>query len=181
MKTIISLTVISIVAAVVVSCSGKRPLVGNPAPVGKLTCYEYGESGMMAQPEHAFKITLNDDSATAMLVVSGANDLLLPGMSYDDEVFKKRLFEGGDTITVPATILDSIAQVIIEHKMYNYEDNYTPPFEVSDGTQWHCYASYNDETWLSSGGSNAWPDDNGLSVINNILVTAYRDERAKNP
>lgn len=178
MKTILTCIALTAVASLIgAACSCRSKMPSNPAPAGRLVSYEYGEYGMMAQPNRAFSIKLNDDKATATLVVSGMSDLLLPGMNWDDPIYEQRVMQGGDTITVPAATLDSIAHIILEHKMYNYEEHYDPPFEVMDGTSWHYQAQYDDETYLSSGGHEAGPGDNGMTVINDMLKKIYQTAR----
>lgn len=96
-------------------------------------------------------------------------------MTEIDKVFKNddeqclAYYEKGLTVSVDSTLLDSIKNVIVEHKMQNYKDTYRPPFEVLDGYSWHYRARFDDGTSLYSSGYNSRPNDDGLNIINTML------------
>ena len=121
------------------------------APKGQLKSYEYTHSGTMAQPFRRYELKeISPDTV----------QLAIDGMSVDV----------ADTIVVPREVLNEVGRIIIESKMYEYKPSYRPDFEVLDGEGWHFFAAYDDDTWLSSGGSNAWPSDAaGLFTITNYL------------
>ncbi len=120
-------------------------------PTGKLKSYSYSHSGTVAEPFRNYELQeLAPDTV----------QLAVRGISVDV----------ADTIIVPHEVLDEVARMIIENKMYEYEESYQPSFEVLDGEGWHFYASYDDDKYVSSGGSNAWPPNaSGLFTITNYL------------
>ncbi|MBP5498518.1 MAG: hypothetical protein J6X81_04020 [Muribaculaceae bacterium] len=176
MKSLLFIIPFSAVAIALLSCckSGSGMLGGKDAPMGRLKAFSYTENASMAQPERWFDIKLNDDSATATLIVRGVRDIIIPEDRKDDYDFQYQLSETGDSVQVPASVLDSVAQVIISHKMYKYKEHYRPRFEVFDGTSWSLNASYdNYEDGFSSGGYMEWPSDDGIDIVAGILKEAY--------
>ncbi|MBR1551341.1 MAG: hypothetical protein IJ632_03355 [Muribaculaceae bacterium] len=153
MKTIgfivVALLTLAIIAGLV-SCSSSKNNKIMP-PTGQLKSYSYSHSGTMAQPFRSYELQeLAPD--TVQLAVSGLS------------------VELADTIIVPHEVLDEVARIIIKSKMYEYKDNYRPAFEVLDGEGWSFFATYDDDKYISSGGSNAWPPDaSGLFTITNYL------------
>lgn len=187
MKYLVYLIIIAAVIALVgvCACCGRKllPSTDKPLPEGALMRYIYYEYGSMAQPDHSFEITANGDSATATLVVKGAADLVYEDRVLDGETledYDRRLsgiFEAGDTVVVPLSVMEQVRQLIVEHKMQNYDDHYQPAFEVMDGTQWTYEARFGDDKSLHSSGSNARPDDDGLEQINALLRDTYRSRK----
>lgn len=137
-----------IMSIFVLSCTA----ASDKNPKGKqLTCYSYSHHGTVAQPFEDIEVRKADSCCTACVFTSGD----------DDFTYK--------TYAVGEDLLDSIQNVIINHKMYKYKDHYEPIFEVLDGDSWHYEAVYSDRTILSSGGHCAGPKDDGTTVINNII------------
>lgn len=77
-------------------------------------------------------------------------------------------------------LMQKFTDVILKYKMYNYKGSYNNP-HVLDGDSWGFSAKFHDETstwethdqdYISSGGSNAWPKDDGLSEISRLFKEA---------
>ena len=69
------------------------------------------------------------------------------------------------TVKVDAKVLSHIQDIIKSYKMYKYKERYLPYFDVRDGYMWDFYARFSDGESISSGGSNAWPKNDGLGAI----------------
>ena len=172
MKTLIFLLVIAAVAIVTTGCN---KLSSPPMPAGRLLSYEYNENGMRSSPTHYFSITLSPDSSQAVLVVAGVSEIdRVAGLDDDSRL---NLYTNGDSLIVDAALLDTIKNVMTEHKVQRYKDRYYPTFKVLDGYSWYYQARFADDSSLSSGGNNARPNDNALAIINALLVEAYRQQR----
>ena len=50
------------------------------------------------------------------------------------------------------SVFDSLQQIIMKYKMYNYRDYYRPPFDITDGKSWHLSVHYASGKSISSGG-----------------------------
>ena len=154
------LVIISIaVAALVVllGCKSIDKMTNNkPAPTGQLVSFYYVEHGMMAQPN--FEYTLKRDAKGKVK--------LCVYRPWGDEGW-------GDTIKVPVDVIAYVEKLIKENNLQNYKDHYSPKMQVMDGYTWYYEAEFDDETALSSGGSNARPGDNTLSVIAEYLDSCY--------
>ena len=70
---------------------------------------------------------------------------------------------------VPAYVADSLAKIVIEENMKDYEYSYKPPFQVLDGTTWSLYVRFDDKTSCVSSGYEAWPEGNGLKRLQEYL------------
>jgi len=70
---------------------------------------------------------------------------------------------------VPADVADSLAKIVIEENMKDYEYSYKPPFQVLDGTTWSLYVRFDDKTSCVSSGYEAWPEGNGLKRLQEYL------------
>lgn len=81
-----------------------------------------------------------------------------------------------------ATLMQRLADVIMEHRMYRYRSSYVNP-HVLDGDHWSFHATFRDSTstidtydadHISSGGSNAYPRGDGLKAIHRVLQEAMQ-------
>ena len=66
-------------------------------------------------------------------------------------------------------------QIVLEEKMYGYKESYSPIFKVLDGYSWHLRVRFSDGTSISSGGSNARPEGDGLKRLENYLNQLIAD------
>jgi hypothetical protein len=64
---------------------------------------------------------------------------------------------------------------VLEEKMYGYKESYSPIFKVLDGYSWHLRVRFSDGTSISSGGSNARPEGDGLKRLENYLNQLIAD------
>ena len=75
---------------------------------------------------------------------------------------------------VPAYVADSLAKIVIEENMKDYEYSYKPPFQVLDGTTWSLYVRFDDKTSCVSSGYEAWPEGNGLKRLQEYLREVWQ-------
>ena len=135
-------------------------MVKRDAPTGHLTSFSYVHSGTMAQPFEEYQLELARDNSVSL--------------------FAHRLGEIHDTVKVDRSILEQVARMIIEHQIYRYKEHYRPTMEILDGEGWNYSAVYDDETFLSSGGTNAWPSNFALPLIGEYLDSVAIKAGAKN-
>ncbi len=85
--------------------------------------------------------------------------------------------EYGDTLIVDASVMKHIEEIYLEHKMYNYEKHYRPEYDVTDGDGWGVTAvfeiSRSEREFFSSNGYEAWPEDDGLKIINSYIKSFF--------
>lgn len=55
------------------------------------------------------------------------------------------------------SVFDALQAIIMNHKVYKYQDHYQPVFDVLDGTSWGLYVSYASGKDISTGGYMAGP------------------------
>lgn len=69
------------------------------------------------------------------------------------------------------SVFDSLHQVVMKYKMYNYRDNYRPVYHVTDGKSWQLYVKYASGKSISSGGYMAGPKDyrDAFAEIDSVL------------
>ena len=88
--------------------------------------------------------------------------------------------EYGDTLIVDASVMKHIEKIYLDNKMYKLKDRYEPTFFVTDGTSWSATAVFGTERRtrkvLSTGGYETWPDNKGLSAINNYIKSFFPQE-----
>lgn len=88
--------------------------------------------------------------------------------------------EFGDTLTVDASEMKHIEDKYLEHKMYEYEERYRPEYDVTDGTGWGVTAvfgrSRSGRTLFSASGYEAWPEDDGLKIINSYIKSFFDED-----
>lgn len=86
--------------------------------------------------------------------------------------------EYGDTLIVDASVMKHIEEIYLDHKMYKYEKNYRPIFDVTDGDGWGVTAefeiSHSERTIFSAHGYEAWPKDDGLKIINSYIKSFFQ-------
>ena len=154
------LAIISIAAAVLMLLLGCKSIDkmtnSKPVPTGQLVNFHYVEHGMMAQPNFEYTLKRNAKNKVTLCV------------------YRPWLDEGwGDTIKVPVDVIAHVEKLIKDNNLQNYKDHYSPKMQVMDGYQWSYEAEFDDETTLSSGGSNARPGDKTLNVIAEYLDSCY--------
>ncbi|MBO4826736.1 MAG: YARHG domain-containing protein [Prevotella sp.] len=129
-------------------------------PEGALLSIEYTRSGTMAGYEYEAHVD-RQDNGSVLLRASYVNHGPLV-VKYVDE-----------------STLKELRDIIEEEKIYAYKDHYTPPFEVLDGYGWHLYARFENHESISTGGSNAGPDGNGLGRIIGVISKLIGDSKPK--
>ena len=149
-----------IVTGLLASMLGTLTACGQLAtmPEGKLLNVEYTESGTMAGFQFEGRVNTGKNGVVRMEVSSE---------SYGPVVKKK----------VNANVLDDLRKIIEEEKMYAYKENYQPSFEVLDGESWYFNAAFENDKYISSGGSNAWPAGDGLKRIKGYLQSLIGDSK----
>lgn len=59
------------------------------------------------------------------------------------------------------SVFDSLQQIVLKHKMYNYSGNYQPEFQVFDGQSWDLYVKYASGASIRAYGYMAGPEGYG--------------------
>jgi len=59
------------------------------------------------------------------------------------------------------SVFDSLQQIVLKHKMYNYSGNYQPEMRIFDGHSWSLYVKYASGASISANGYMAGPDGYG--------------------
>lgn len=133
----------------------------QPAPTLPLTriSYRYG-SQMIRYPSTDMTFFTENDSVFAIV--------------FDIEEIKYRRY-----LIKQEGLMQELNDIFLENKMYKYKSSYNDP-NVLDGDGWSFNAKFSglDEQGkkqklsISSGGSNAWPKGNGLSLIRDAMKRA---------
>ena len=91
----------------------------------------------------------------------------------------ERLKDGSTRITVivgndrdrvfieDGSVMDSLESIVLSYKMYKYDRQYTPKFDILDGDSWHLYLHFTEEN-TSCGGYEAYPPGKGAEGIKTI-------------
>lgn len=127
-------------------------------PQGKLLELEYNFSGMRIEMFSDFDLHRKEKG---------------PGATMKFRHFNKEV-----TYEVSDTLLDAAKRIIEEEKMYEYGISYEWESlnggRILDGYAWHFYAGFEDKQHISSRGSNASPDGDGLHRIRELLSEAAK-------
>lgn len=117
-------------------------------------------------PEKEWK----NDTITYFSLSEGGGMNRFEGFSYvvetteDNKVrflFDERFPDEKELIVDDRSVFDSLQEIVLRYKMYNYEDYYQPPFDVMDGTSWSMYIVYASGKSVHSGGYMAGPEGYG--------------------
>ena len=126
---------------------------GSAAPDGqtsRLVSIEYGGThGYHAYSNINFKAERMEDGHTRVIVMVG-NDR--------DRVF----IEDG-------AVMDSLESLVLDYRMYKYDKQYTPKFDILDGDSWHLYLDFSDGKHSSCGGYEAYPPGKGAEGLKKII------------
>lgn len=130
---------------------------GASMPESELVSVEYTTSTMRANHEYEAHVELQPNG-----------DVLLRAMkkNYGPLVEKK----------VDASALKRLREIIKENKMYAYKEAYKLFFDVKDGRMWSFHAKFADGQSISSHGSNAWPNGDGLKQIKAYVTELIGDD-----
>ena len=115
-------------------------------PKGELISVEYHVSGTAAGYQYYYLVERQNDGTVVLKAMKE---------NYGEIIEKK----------VDAKVLSHIQDIIKLYKMYKYKERYLPYFDVRDGYMWDFYARFSEGESISSGGSNAWPKNDGLGAI----------------
>lgn len=121
-----------------------------------ITEYSYRLRGMMYEPIEDFTIKLDGDSCK------------LTYFSLEQH--------GEKTVSCDPTLLEAIGKVVEKYKMYNYESDYQPKFEILDGESWSLSINYLNRASTYSHGNNAGPNDRGLDEVVNIVHEYFKNK-----
>lgn len=160
MRNIKLFIAVGLLAMLGLGCKSSSDTVKRDPPAGHLISFSYVHSGTMAQPFEQYELAMTDDGSVSL--------------------FAHRLGEIHDTVKVDSRIMEEVAKMIIENEIYKYKDHYVPDVEILDGEGWHYSAGYDDETYLSSGGTNAWPSKFALPLIGMYLDSVAIKAGAQN-
>lgn len=129
---------------------------GTKAPEGDLLSLEYTISGMRSGYEYEGHVEQGSDSAFVLTAMKESY-----GPLYQKRIGKEEV--------------NGLRQIVLEEKMYGYKERYSPIFKVLDGYSWHLRVRFSDGTSISSGGSNARPEGDGLKRLENYLNQLIAD------
>lgn len=110
---------------------------------------------------HSLENELKNDTITRFSLSEGGGMNRFSGFGYDVRLTEdgrvRFLFDEGlpgeKEFTVDdRSVFDSLQQIVMKYRMYNYRGHYQPPFDVTDGTSWHLYIDYASGKSVSSGG-----------------------------
>ena len=122
-------------------------------PQGEMTHYHYSESNDYAAGHVSYTAEMQPDGKCLLTRESGR--IQKPDVH---------------TATVDKAAMDSVLAIFLEKKMYAYDKEYSPMFEVTDGTSWSYSAKVGDKSF-SSHGYQCWPDRAAFRAINAYLDT----------
>ena len=124
------------------------PAAQKPGPYGALLSLEYGGThGYHAYSNIDFRAERLKNGKTRITVMVG-ND-------------RDRVFEED------GSVMDSLEAIVLQYKMYKYDRQYTPKFDILDGDSWHLYLHFAEEN-TSCGGYEAYPPGKGAEAIGKI-------------
>lgn len=151
-KTILSACVAGVMG-LLTSCSVKAQM-----PESELVSITYTRSGTMAGYEYEGHVTKTDSGVVAKAMRKNYSPL------YQLKVDKKALAD--------------LRDIIREEKMYAYEPDYRPPFQIYDGYSWSFEAVFADGKSISSSGYHTSPAGNGLKRVRAYMEELVRSEKA---
>lgn len=76
-------------------------------------------------------------------------------------LFDERFPDEKELTVDDRSVFDSLQEIVMRYKMYNYESDYRPPVDVMDGTSWSLYVVFASGKSISSGGYMAGPEGYG--------------------
>lgn len=108
-----------------------------------------------------------NDTITYFSLSSGGGMLRFGGFKYEVEltkegrthfVFNKEYPDEVEFTIDDCSVFDSLQQIVLKYKMYNYKGHYEPEMQVLDGESWSLYVKYASRQTISAGGYMAGPD-----------------------
>ena len=125
-----------------------KPEPDGPTKADGLVSLEYGGThGYHAHSNIDYKAERMADGKTRVTVMVG-ND-------------RDRVFEED------GSVMDSLEAIVLAYKMYKYDRQYTPKFDILDGDSWHLYLHFADKN-TSCGGYEAYPPGKGAEGLRKI-------------
>ena len=131
---------------------GVRGSGNNDKPQGAAVAYEYSYSNTMMYPVTYYRVNRGP-----------AGDVKI-AWSADNEP-DIRVIRG------PEDFFDRVDAIVKEYRLYKLKRSYLPTMEILDGYMWHAAIEF-EGSYLSTGGSNAWPPsrlNEGIYAINGII------------
>lgn len=130
---------------------------------GKLISYSYELKAKSILPVEQFTVEKTDSNTCRVIFVKDFDRATLNLIS--------------DTIEVDIALFDKIEEIVNQHEMFAYKHSYTPDELILDGERWKMCLNY-DGVHYCSAGENAYPNDNGMILITELvhqaLVSAKR-------
>jgi len=143
------------------SCGAGTKTNDGGKSLNPMISYHYSEHGSMAQPEIEFTVSYVDDNNCQVIFFNQLKE------DYSTN-------EDRDTVTAPVSLLKDIEKVVVEHKMKKYKERYRTMFDVLDGTSWCMEILYQDGSMSRSGGYMAWPHDDGIQIIKDLMRKQFK-------
>lgn len=128
----------------------------------KLIFYSYQLKAKSVMPLEQFTVEKTDSNTCRVIYVK----------DFDRESLNLI----SDTIEVDISLFDKIEEIVKQHEMYAYKPSYTPEELILDGERWKMNLNY-DGVLYQSTGENAYPNDNGMKLITELVHQAL--ERVK--
>lgn len=169
--------------------SGLRKSKGVPAEIADagLLRYNYTRQGTMRWPDHSESVEICPDDSTRCII------RLFDQSRITDDSFDANGDPMPDTLVAGREVLDSVRQMIIDARAWQFKDDYSPRSQAMDGYSWGFTATFaatdsmlaaapearrprllrNGGCTLSSGGSNAAPDTRLFEQVRLYLQGVY--------
>ena len=135
------------------SCGAqKRAEVLPSVPESKLELYSFSSHGSMRGSQVCYSLE-NRDGSICVTTETGEK-----GMNHHKS---SKTYKVSD-------LANRISYLLMRDDAFEWPRNFVSEVMVHDGVQWSSTIIYDGETY-SSGGSNAWPEGDALSVINRLI------------
>lgn len=131
--------------------------MGTDAKGKRLLSYSYRLKAKSAMPVEQFTVEKTDGNTCRVTIVKDFDRATLNLIS--------------DTIEVDIALFDKIEEIVRQHEMHAYEPSYTPDVLVMDGERWEMSLDYDGGHYHSTG-ENAYPNDNGMKLITELVHQA---------
>lgn len=122
------------------------------APTGKIVKYEYIRGPWsLPNPLNHYIVEMGENGNCKISI-------------YDS------MTDNTTTYNCSASIFDDMNDIVHSHLMHRYHRSYQPEVQVMDGSHWSLTIKYDNNYTIDSSGSNANSSDNGISLINSLIL-----------
>lgn len=142
--------------------TNKSTTMAADAKGRKLISYSYQLKAKSVMPVEQFTVEKTDSNTCRVIFVKDFDRASLNLIS--------------DTIEVDIALFDKIEEIVKQHEMYAYKPSYTPKELILDGERWKMSLNY-DGVLYQSTGENAYPNDNGMKLITDLVHQALESAK----